>query len=109
MNMQSWERDELSAAHRPTPTRRDLVTAEIVEKGIALQELCGTKSAAEFLKFKMIAMHVVIRVLARPSERRNYNAKTHAGRALSAHASAEPEDGGGQSAGGVALFFGWRH
>lgn len=109
MNMQSREKDDTSAIYSPIPTRRDLVTAEIVEKGIALQELCGTKSAAEFLKFKMIAIDVVIRVLSRPSERRNCNTKTHAAQVLSGRTSSMPESRGGHAARGATSFFGWRH
>jgi hypothetical protein len=78
MNKQNQQTEGPTAAIQPMPTRRDLASAEIVEKGIALQALCGTKSAAEFLKFRMIAIDVVIRVLSRRSERRNGRSKIHA-------------------------------
>ncbi|WP_292932367.1 hypothetical protein [Noviherbaspirillum sp.] len=54
----------------PFSRRSDFVTAEVVEKGIALQEVLGTKAAADFLRRKMIDMEVASRVLLRPAERR---------------------------------------
>lgn len=50
--------------------RTDRVTAEIVEKGIALQDVCGTRAAAEFLRLKMVDIRVTSRVLTQPSARR---------------------------------------
>ncbi len=51
--------------------RRDRASAEIVEKGIALQKVLGTQAAADFLRRKLIGMEVTARVLLRPSERRD--------------------------------------
>lgn len=54
-----------------TRARPDLVSAELVEKGIALQEIRGTPYAAEFLKSHWISFGVALRVLSRPSQRRS--------------------------------------
>lgn len=55
--------------------RRNTTIAEIVDKGIALQEKCGTKAAAEFLRRKMVNIEVTARVLLRQGERRDYSKK----------------------------------
>lgn len=55
--------------------RRNTTVAEIVDKGIALQEKCGTKAAAEFLRRKMVNIEVTARVLLREDERRDYSKK----------------------------------
>lgn len=55
----------------PAWRRNDRLTAEIVEKGIALQEIRGTRYAAEFLKDRMVSIDVVVRVLSRCAERRS--------------------------------------
>lgn len=56
-----------------TRTRHDLNSAELVEKGIALQEVCGTTYAARYLQSQWIGINVALRVLARPTQRRRYN------------------------------------
>jgi hypothetical protein len=52
--------------------RRNRATAEIIEKGIALQENRGTRHAAEYFRQKMIGLDLASRVLLRPTERRDY-------------------------------------
>lgn len=54
------------------PARADMVSAELVEKGIELQNVRGTDCAAEFLKTNGIGMEVAMRVLSRPSKRRKF-------------------------------------
>jgi hypothetical protein len=54
-----------------TRVRGDRVSAELVEKGIALQEACGTRYAAKYLKSQWISINVALRVLARPAQRRH--------------------------------------
>jgi hypothetical protein len=73
MDTQSGPRDGMWTFPKPLFSRCDRETAEIVEKGVALQEVCGTRCAAEFLKYRMISMDVVVRVLLRPEERRHAN------------------------------------
>jgi len=51
--------------------RTNLAAAEIIEKGIALQEDRGTRYAAEFFRTRMINMELAARVLLRQAERRN--------------------------------------
>lgn len=51
--------------------RTDWKTAAIVDRGIQLQEIFGTKLAAEYLNFHKVNMDVTIRVLTRPWERRS--------------------------------------
>lgn len=53
--------------------RRNRAIAEIIEKGIALQEDCGTKHAAEFFRQKMIGLDLASRILLRPEQRRNFD------------------------------------
>lgn len=60
----------MTYAAKPCYARQNYQTAEIVDKGIALQTACGTQSAAEFLKGKMVGLEVAARVLADPSKRR---------------------------------------
>lgn len=54
-------------------TRHDQISAELVEKGIALQEARGTTYAAKYLQAQWIGMNVALRVLAHPAERRRSN------------------------------------
>ncbi|HCE10474.1 MAG TPA: hypothetical protein DEQ40_18090 [Oxalobacteraceae bacterium] len=109
MIMQTQQSEDKPSIYQPMPTRRDLETAEIVEKGIALQALCGTKSAAEFLKFKMVAIDVVIRVLSRRSERRNDFRGIHADPVLAEHAFRQKRGNGAHSSKTIALAPDWRH
>lgn len=60
-------------AAKPCYARQNYQTAEIVDKGIALQAECGTQPAAEFLKVKMVGLDVAARVLAHPSKRRHHS------------------------------------
>ena len=53
--------------------RRDLVTAALVEQGIALQEQAGTSYAAVFLDYKGVPVDIALRVLLRPNQRRQIN------------------------------------
>jgi len=109
MIMQTQQSEDKPSIYQPMPTRRDLETAEIVEKGIALQALCGTKSAAEFLKFKMVAIDVVIRVLSRRSERRNDFRGMHADPVLAEHAFRQKRGNNAHSPKTITLAPDWRH
>lgn len=68
--MQTDKHDDDAAGPRLRCTRRNLTVAEIVDKGVALQEKCGTGAAADFLRRKMVNIEVAARVLLRQSERR---------------------------------------
>lgn len=109
MNKQTQQNDEQPTIYKSMPTRRDQASAEIVEKGIALQALCGTKSAAEFLKFKMIAIDVVIRVLSRHSERRNDVSRIHPDPVLAERAFRQKKSNGGHPSKAIVLATDWRH
>jgi hypothetical protein len=61
-----------AAAPRIVCSRRNFAVAEIIDKGIALQEKCGTGAAAAFLRRKMVNIEVTARVLLRQSARRRY-------------------------------------
>ncbi len=50
--------------------RKDLKTAEIVEKAVKLQENLSTMAAATYLKANGVDFDVTFRVLNRPSQRR---------------------------------------
>lgn len=54
------------------PNRRDIVKAYAVELAIIIAELVGIRQAAAFLKKYMVDIDVALRVLLRPSQRRNY-------------------------------------
>ncbi|RJX33534.1 MAG: hypothetical protein C4516_01725 [Oxalobacter sp.] len=55
---------------RISDLRKDLKTAEIVEKAIRIQESFGTMAAATFLKANDVNFEVTFRVLNRPWQRR---------------------------------------
>jgi len=44
--------------------------AAVVDKGIQLQEVFGTKFAADYLSFHKVSIDVTVRVLTKPNERR---------------------------------------
>lgn len=54
-------------------SRQDKARAAIVRKGITLQQIHGTRYAAEFLKEKDIDMEIVMRVLLNLSEQRRHD------------------------------------
>lgn len=53
--------------------RGDRHSAAIVRKGITLQQIHGTKYAAEFLKEKEIDIEIIMRVLQNMSEQRRHD------------------------------------
>jgi hypothetical protein len=69
-------RNEPRAAGRefflPDPTRRDIVKAYAVEIAINIVALVGARQAAAFLYKYKVDLDVALRVLLRPSQRRNY-------------------------------------
>lgn len=75
MHIQIPDAADLPDSLQSPCVRRNTTVAEIVDKGIALQEKCGTKAAAEFLRRKMVNIEVAERVLLRHSERRDYSKK----------------------------------
>jgi hypothetical protein len=109
MNKQTQQNDEQPTIYKSMPARRDQTSAEIVEKGIALQALCGTKAAAEFLRFKMIAIDVVIRVLSRHAERRDYAGRIHPDPVLAERAFRQKKSNDGHPPKAIALATDWRH
>lgn len=72
MSQPTQNKDEVWTFPEAVPARTDLVSAELVEKGIELQFVRGTDYAAEYLKSNGIGMDVAMRVLSRPSKRRKY-------------------------------------
>jgi hypothetical protein len=54
--------------------RRDFVTAALVEQSISLQKQAGTRYAAVFLDYKGVPVDIALRVLLRPSQRRQMSA-----------------------------------
>ena len=109
MNRQIQQNNEKRSIYVSMLARRDLASAEIVEKGIALQALCGTKSAAQFLRSKMIAMDVVIRVLSRRSERRNDASRKNGDSLTAARALWQKKNNECHLPKVIALAPGWRH
>jgi hypothetical protein len=56
----------------PDSTRRDIVKAYAVEIAINIVALVGARQAAAFLYKYKVDLDVALRVLLRPSQRRNY-------------------------------------
>ena len=54
-------------------SRGDRHSAAIVRKGITLQQIHGTKYAAEFLKEKNIDIEIIMRVLQNMSDQRRHD------------------------------------
>ena len=54
-------------------SRADRDSAAIVRKGITLQQIHGTKYAAEFLKEKEIDIEIIMRVLQNLSHQRRHD------------------------------------
>lgn len=63
---------DVGAALKPQVSRADRTTAEIVRKGITLQQIHGTEYAAQFLREKNIDLEIVMRVLLNLSVARRY-------------------------------------
>lgn len=55
--------------HAPSDRPNRLV-AEQVEVGLVLQEMLGTSAAAKYLYTRLIPLHLTMRVLTRPWQRR---------------------------------------
>ena len=53
-------------------SRSDLVTAQIVDDGIALQATHGASLAAAYLTENGVSFSVIVRVLSEPQRRRSY-------------------------------------
>lgn len=62
---QQWLYSDLVAV------RKDSVTESIVNQAISMIDTCGASEAAAYLKRHQVNMEVAIRVLSRPSQRRN--------------------------------------
>ena len=60
----------MTIEHALAPSRPDLITARIVEEGIALEETHGRKHAASFLTKHAVHFAVIVRVLSEPGHRR---------------------------------------
>lgn len=54
-------------------SRRDFISAQLVEIGIVIQCIQGTKSAAQYFRSKQVDMDVALRVLSQPSRRRTWS------------------------------------
>lgn len=52
--------------------RRDFLTAQLIEVGIAIQMLDGTHAAAEYLKSRDIDIRLATRALTQPLNRRSW-------------------------------------
>ncbi|MES2831847.1 MAG: hypothetical protein V4695_07645 [Pseudomonadota bacterium] len=60
-------------APKPQISRADRSTAEIVRKGITLQQIHGTEYAAQFLREKNVDVDVIMRVLLNLSAKRRHD------------------------------------
>lgn len=54
-------------------SRRDFISAQLVEIGIVIQCIQGTPAAAEYLRSKKVDVDVALRVLSEPSKRRTWS------------------------------------
>ncbi|WP_019140802.1 hypothetical protein [Noviherbaspirillum massiliense] len=57
-------------------SRRNVAVADIVNQGVAMQERCGTRQAAEFLRLWKVNVDVAKRVLLCKDARRQHHAGT---------------------------------
>lgn len=73
MNQPRQATRQASAKQEPTLSRADRQSAELVKKGITLQQIHGTEYAAEFLKEKDIDIEIVMRVLLGVSAKRRHD------------------------------------
>lgn len=62
-----------SASLTPQVARADKANAEIVRKGITLQQIHGTEYAAQFLRENHVDIEVIMRVLMNLSESRRHD------------------------------------
>lgn len=53
-------------------SRRDFLSAQMVEIGIVIQQVQGTEQAAQYLMSKKVDLEVAVRVLAHPARRRTW-------------------------------------
>lgn len=60
-------------ASKPQVSRADRSTAEIVRKGITLQQIHGSDYAAQFLREKNVDVEVIMRVLLNLSAKRRHD------------------------------------
>ena len=72
---QANARNDPSSLVLTDPARRDIAKAYAVEIAISIVGLVGTRQAAAFLKRYMVDIDVALRVLLRPSERRDYGSR----------------------------------
>ncbi|WP_338770167.1 hypothetical protein [Massilia sp. METH4] len=59
-----------SANDNSAQSRADRLCAEYVEVGLVMQEMLGTRAAADYLCEKNISIDIATRVLTRPRQRR---------------------------------------
>lgn len=73
MDQQKQTAREQWGITKKVQSRGDRNSAAIVRKGITLQQIHGTKYAAEFLKEKEIDIEIIMRVLQNLSEQRRHD------------------------------------
>lgn len=73
MDQQKQTAREQWGISKKVQPRGDRNSAAIVRKGITLQQIHGTKYAAEFLKEKEIDIEVIMRVLQNLSDQRRHD------------------------------------
>lgn len=73
MDQQKQTAREQWGLQKQVLTRGDRHSAAIVRKGITLQQIHGTKYAAEFLKEKQIDIEIIMRVLQNLSDQRRHD------------------------------------
>ncbi len=59
-------------------SRKDFISAQLVEVGIVIQTIHGTNSAAAYLHSKKVAIDVAMRVLSQPLKRRTWRSWDYA-------------------------------
>ena len=73
MDQQKQVGRELQAFPDGVLSRQDRISAAIVRKGITLQQIHGTKYAADYLKEKQIDIEIIMRVLLNLSAQRRHD------------------------------------
>lgn len=69
MSLNPAPQNEARSAVFPDP-RRDMRQRDIIARAVAMLQICGIRSAVEFLKIHAIQPHVIERVLLEPKQRR---------------------------------------
>ncbi len=73
MNRRKYSQEKKLGLLPTKLSRRDFLSAQLIEIGIVIQRVQGTESAAEYLMSKRVDLEVAVRVLTHPARRRTWS------------------------------------